>query len=282
MMHTNRATRATTVAKDKPTAALPFGSNDDNDNKKQSREHLDRVDAHVGNFDDLLFRLKQLIDDGNSKLEERIESSSNALCNEISTLRKEVHQLKAEYAQDFDQLSERHAKTEIDVRKNKDSISRMPRSSELILTGVPFYKTENTSSLLRKVSSVLEYHDTDGPLVYTKRLARFPIADGANPPILLQFAFKAARDDFFHRYFLKKGLNLNQLGFDVDKRVYLNENLTDSARNIKGVALKLKRSGKVRNVFSKDGTIFVKPNDGNAPVQPIFHVDQLKDVVFNT
>lgn len=271
----NRSTRAVTMGKDKnPALALPSGSTSDSQNKKRSRDDLDRTDEHVENLDELLVRFKQLIDDGNAKIQKQIESTNAALVTEISTLRNEVHQLKNDYARDFSQLSETSGKTEMNVQRNKDAIAKLPKVVELILTGVPYHQRERTDVIMQRLSAVLGFDDEDTPLVYAKRLARNPIAVGATPPILLQFAFKAARDDFFHRYLSKKDLNLNQLGFDVNKRVYLNENLTDVARNIKGLALKLKRSGKVLNVFSKDGTIFVKPI-GDAVAQPIFNVDQL-------
>lgn len=279
-MNTNRAlTRAafTKMSKDKPTLALPVESSScDGQNIKPTREDVARTDHGVESFDALLVRIKQMIDNGNANIEKKIECSNKALVAEISTLRDEVNQLKVEYARDFDSLSESHAKTAIEVRKNTDVAGRMQKSNDLLLTGVPFCADENTDDILKKVAAALNYGDSDVPPVFTKRLARIPIASGATPPILFQFAFRASKDDFFQRYFLAKKLSLLHLGFDVDRRIYLNENLTESARNIKGSALKLKRSGLIRNVFSKNGIIYVKPLE-DVPAQPIYDVVQLSD-----
>lgn len=237
---------------------------------------MDKTEEQDETFDNLLVRIKQMIDDGNTKIEQKIESSNKAVVCEIATLREEVHQLKADYARDLNRLNESHAKTELDVLKNKDAVNRLPKSNDLILTGVPYSPMENTGALIQKVAAALEYSDTNAPVVYTKRLARTPIVAGATPPILIQFAFRASRDEFFHRYFARKNLNLTQLGYDVDRRIYINENLTESARYIKGTALKLKRSGKIHHVFSKDGIIFVKPTE-DVPALPIYYVDQLAE-----
>ena len=262
--------------KEKPTLALPLGSSGENVNKKRSRDDLDQTDDQVEGFDVLLLRMKDLIAEGNARIEQKIDVNNAALVNEITSLRKEVHQLKADCARDFKQICDVQAKTEMDVRRNKDAVNRLAKSDDLILTGVPFSATENTNNIVKLLSAAIGYCESDCPPVYTKRLARTPIAAGSSPPILLQFAFRASRDDFFFRYLSKKNLNLNQLGFDVDKRVYLNENLTESARNIKGIALKLKSGGRIKNVYSKDGTIYVKPNDGEA-AQPVFEVGQLTE-----
>lgn len=216
-----------------------------------------------------------MIDEGNAKIENKIESSNAALVTEISTLRDEVNQLKVDYARDFKSLCESHEKTAEQVRRSKDNAGKILRSNDLILTGVPYRPTEKTDEILREIATTLGYNDSDVPPVFTKRLARIPIAAGSTPPILLQFAFRASKDEFFHRYFASKNLSLLHLGFDTDKRIFINENLTESTRNIKGAALKLKRNGHLQNVFTKDGTVYVKPLE-DVPAQPVFSLDQLK------
>lgn len=235
---------------------------------------MDKTEEQVESFDSLLVRIKQMIDDGNAKIEQKIEFINNAVVCEISNLRDEVQQLKADYGRDIERLNEAQAIVELDVQKNKDAVNRLLKSNDLILTGVPFSPTENTDGVVQKVAVALGYCETDYPLVHTKRLARAPIVTGSSPPILIQFAFGASRDEFFQRYFSRRNLNLTQLGYEVDRRIYINENLTESARRIKGIALKLKNCGKIHHVYSKSGTIFVKPTE-DVPALPIHFVDQL-------
>lgn len=273
-MTTTEQNRATAMGKHRPTFAVTLRSNNEYQNKTRSREELDRTTNLVENFDDLLARLKHMIDDGNARIERKIDSSNASLVNEIATLRDEVHQLKFDCARDFNQLRDSHARTDAEVQKNRDAVDRLSKSNDLILTGVPYSPAENTRSLFIKLAAVLEYGDTNIPLVFTKRLARAPVTNGSTPPMLLQFAFRAVRDEFFLRYLSRKNLSLSHLGFNVERRIFLNENLTESARNIKGIALQLKRAGRIQNVISKAGVIYVKPKDDVA-VQPIFHVRQL-------
>lgn len=279
-MNSNRATRSTVTkmvkdGKEKSTNSLSMPSaSSDNPNKKRSREDLSQIDEETDSFDRLLDRIREMIDEGNTKLEKKIDSTKKDVVAEISSLRNEMNQLKIDHARDFQGLSEVQSKLAEEVRKNKDMAGKLLKSNDLILTGVPYCSDENTDDMLLRVAAALGYGESNIPLVFTKRLARAPIAAGSTPPILFQFAFRAAKDEFFQRYFAGKKLSLLHLGFAVDRRIYFNENLTESARNLKGAALKMKRSGHIRNVFSRDGTIFVKPLD-DIPPQPIFELNQL-------
>ncbi|KAL9705217.1 hypothetical protein quinque_008735 [Culex quinquefasciatus] len=198
-------------------------SSKDGTNFKRSRDDLDETDDRIQSFDELLTRMKQMFDDTNT----RIDTCKSDLQAEFTTLREDVQSFKDRCSVEINNLSDALA------------------------------LTQNNSA-----SAALGYGERELPLIYTKRLARPPIAPGSTPPILLQFAFRAARDDFYFRYLSSHNLSLTHLGFNVNKRVYLNENLTDQARSIKGAALKLKKSGKLHSVYTKDGFIFVKPAEG--------------------
>ncbi|XP_055534125.1 uncharacterized protein LOC129723748 [Wyeomyia smithii] len=222
-------------------------------NFKRSRDDLDRTD----DFEELLGRMQMMIDEGNKRIERKIDDGNRSLMQEIGTLRCEMEKLRDDTSRDIIQLTEKFTKTELDVGTNRDAIARLENSADLLLTGVPYNPSENTSVFLFKVASALGYSDSDVPVVFSKRLARVPIAVGSSPPILFQ------------------NLNLSQLGFDVTKRVYLNENLCESARQLKGHALKLKKEGRIQKVFTKHGVVFVKTN-ADSPAEAIRNQDQLK------
>ncbi|EDS32913.1 papilin [Culex quinquefasciatus] len=96
---------------------------------------------------------------------------------------------------------------------------------------------------------------------------------------LLQFTFRAARDEFYRRYLSSRNLSLSHLGFSVNKRIYLNENLTELARSIKGSALKMKKDGKLHSVFTKDGFVQVKDR-AEDEARPVHSVEQLANKPF--
>lgn len=136
----------------------------------------------------------------------------------------------------------------------------------MILSGVPYVANEDVGQIVQRIAIALGFSEQNTPLMFSKRLAKIPIANGATPPIVIQFAFKLARDDFYRRYFTVRNLSLIHIGFNVDKRIFLNENLTDQTRRIKGKAINLRRTGKLYAVFTKDGCVFIKPTPEDAAI----------------
>lgn len=240
---------------------------------KRSREDLTKSDSEdepVQSLDQLFSRMKSMFEETN----ERIECCKTDLQSEFAVLRDDMQQFKDECTNNVNKLSAELSKTQDNVSLNYERILICGKLNDLLLSGVPYQSSENISNYVRSVSLALGYSDQDRPLIYTKRLARLPIADGAAPPLLLQFTFRAARDEFYRRYLSSRNLSLSHLGFTINKRIYLNENLTELARAIKGSALKLKKDGKLHSVFTKDGFVQVKTR-AEDEARPVLSMEQL-------
>lgn len=76
--------------------------------------------------------------------------------------------------------------------------------------------------------------------------------------ILVQFAITNHRKDFYFKYLQSRSFTLDQLGFSSRDRIFVNENLTVTARSIKSKALLAKKNGKLYSVITRDGIIYVK------------------------
>lgn len=219
-MNPNRTTRTTAAKMSKESQPLLASSH--NKPEKGSRDDLHKSTDQLVSIDDLFDRMKLMIEDGNVKIEQKIDGFNSTLVNEISTLRTDVKALKADCVQQFRDLKESFTNTQRDVRINQETIKRQEKSHDLLLTGVPYSTTESTNGFLHQIALALGYSEATVPLAYTKRLARIPIVPGTTPPILMQFAFKASRDEFFHRYLSTRSLSLVSLGFNVDRRIFVN------------------------------------------------------------
>ncbi|XP_039429409.1 uncharacterized protein LOC128093290 [Culex pipiens pallens] len=245
---------------------------------KRSREDLTTSDPEeepVQSLDELFSRMKTMFEKTNA----RIENCKSDLQSEFAVLREDMQQFKTECSNNVNKLSADLSKTRDNVSLNYERILVCGKLNDLLLSGVPYQSSENISNYVRSVSLALGYSDQDRPLIYTKRLARLPIADGTAPPLLLQFTFRAARDEFYRRYLSSRNLSLSHLGFSVNKRIYLNENLTELARSIKGSALKMKKDGKLHSVFTKDGFVQVKDR-AEDEARPVHSVEQLANKPF--
>lgn len=263
-----------TMGKNKTTLPVSSSVSADGNATKRSRDDLDKADDHVDSLDELLNRMRQMFDDTNTKIEVNIENCKRELQTEIGILREDMQQMNTDFSSEVRRLTDSVISIRNDVQINKERILVVERRNDLLLSGVPFQPSENLMDYFLKIANALGYAEGNAPQVYAKRLAKPPIAVGATPLIVLQFGFKLARDDFYNRYLSSRNLSLTHLGFDVNKRIFLNENLTEEARKIKSLAVKLKKAGKLFSVFTRDGAIHVK-SSADAAVQRINSVDQL-------
>lgn len=98
------------------------------------------------------------------------------------------------------------------------------------------------------------------PVADIRRLKSRTTSDGDNSLVLVQFSLRNQRDDFYSAYLKRRDLQLNHLGFDSTRRVYVSENLAAGARKLKAAAVRLKKARKLASVYTKLGVIFVKPS----------------------
>lgn len=114
------------------------------------------------------------------------------------------------------------------------------------------------------------------PAVDVRRMkARATLKDGDECLIAIQFALRNSRDDFYNAYLRTRDLKLRHLGLKSDRRIYVNENLTVTARKVKVAALRLKKAGKLSSVYTKQGVVHVKSTAESHPVV----VNSEKDLV---
>lgn len=230
--------------------------------------------SRLSALDNLLKEVHQLFSDGHLTLSSQIEGCVSSLRKELFVMREDVRTLKSDIASGLNELSATVSSAEQNVSANKEANKRLEKASDLLLTGVPFSTNEDLREGFRKVAVHLGYDDECLPKVYTKRLSNRPLPVGSTSPVLYQFAFKSARDDFFRRYLSKMDLTLLNLGFNSCKRIYLNENLTYQALQVRRSAVFLRSVGKLSRVQVKDGIVHVKRiTDQRA--NPIYSLGQL-------
>ena len=198
-------------------------------------------------------------------------------------LTSQINQLRSDLTSDMDKLREDTSKTVGELVSSVDrtkaevtqTVDRSTKRNDLIISGVPYTRGENLRNYIEAWCRSLGYVEDEMPLVDVRRISKPEANVGTAPIIMLQFAFSAQRNDFFSRYLRSRNLSLAQIGFSVNKRVYVNENLTLVAREIRSKALQLKKAGKIRAVYSRDGIVYVKPNDGGS-VKAVLSMNDLQ------
>lgn len=164
------------------------------------------------------------------------------------------------------------------MQQTNRSVNRSTANHELIISGVPYVTEENLEQVFHHIAVALGYTPTNIPIVYLKRLSRTPINVGSSPLILCQFALRGVRDEFYGKYLRQRSLNLRHVGFNNANRIYINENLTLDDRSIRKEAIKLKTQGRIAQVFTRSGAVFVRVKQGDE-AELCSSLDQLFETV---
>lgn len=184
-------------------------------------------------------------------------------------LSSEIEGLKREITTDMDKLREENKKIYAELTSTistleMDTTHAMEtsmRANDLIASGIPFVQGEDLMSYFKVWCCSLGYSEGHIPMVDVRRLIRRSGSSGNAPNILIQFAITVQRNDFYSRYLRSRRLVLSDIGFSVNKRVYVNENLGPAARNLRSKAIRLKKEGRLHAVFTRNGAVYIKRNE---------------------
>lgn len=212
---------------------------------------------------DMIFKTSAIIDSSNASLQDKISAMSMALQRFQDQSRCKINE-----------LADCVDKIKADVCSIHDRVIANERSNDLLLFGVPYYPAEDLRGHLRLICAQLGFSEKNLPLIHVKRLSKTTIKAGSKAPIMIRFAFKNQRRDFFRRYLSTLDLSLHHLGFQNEERIYLDENLTKLGRSIKVAALKMKRDGKLYSVYTNDGIVHIRTTAGADSV-PVLSLKQL-------
>jgi hypothetical protein len=208
-------------------------------------------------------QMDKKLDENIRTLQQSIEDSKNELRDDI---KNELLSKVLENSSNIEVNAAKIADMEAQISHLQDVVDASGRETDLIVKGVPILGGEKCVTLYHKIAVAIGYSQDSIPLADAFRLGVKKPGAKFDPPILIKFTNKLEKDIFHHKYFNFKNLSLNHIGWNVDQRIMIAENLTKSTQQIFSAAMQLKREKKLYRVSTSHGTVSVKPNDGDRPI----------------
>lgn len=171
--------------------------------------------------------------------------------------------MKRELQADIDDINARHDYLEGRI----DTLERESHSADLLLNGIPITPNEDLNLLFNKICTKLGFAAKDYTLLSIFRLKN----KFSHPTIVLKFISQDARNAFYKLYWKSKNLNLIDVGFQTDSRIYVKESLTKSNLEIFQRAMALRREKKLYSVLTYNGCVYVK----NQPEAQAVRIDSV-------
>jgi hypothetical protein len=223
--------------------------------------------------------LKDSMADVTKSITENEERLNMAMDEKIAGLRDE---LKRDLTTNINQ-------NVADIKSNKNSIDDLKatvtklenmielnnKCNDLIVKGVPVLISENPLTIYQKMATTLGYGTDSVPQVEVFRLGKKKAGAKHDPPLLIKFQNPYERQRFYDKYFEFGNLKLQHVGIEADQRIYISENLTKMNQPIFAAAMRLKRERKIASVSTSNGTVHVKPRQGDRRV-PIRDMSELE------
>lgn len=151
------------------------------------------------------------------------------------------------------------------ANKAEDSVGRLFRACDIRIIGVPFTDQENLRDIFIKIAVAIGYdtsHQLAVPTLFRIK-QRVQLTTGGtrvHPTIIAKFGAAIYKNQFFSCYLKKPSIETKDIGWAADgsTRVYINENLTPSNKNILNKAIEKKKEGKFFQVYTSNGLVFAR------------------------
>lgn len=212
--------------------------------------------------DELVTRIQTVSDEFDQRLEQA-EMSTISKCDEIySNLNKtavRVDELKAYHESRLDRLE------------------RFSLEKDLIISGVPIENNDDPCAILGDICGALNCKLKQGDFAAVFRLTSSH-AKSKNTrmlPIVARLYDDWGKNELLSNYFRKKNLNLADIGFKTSTRIFINERLTTTNREIFNRAAQAKKSNFIHRFFTRRGLVYVQRDENSRPVR-IFHSSELE------
>lgn len=222
-------------------------------------------------------RLNNKIDKLESIMTNRINDVKTGLENRIAKAVTET-ELKCEC--NVRKISEHVEEIRVHHEGRLDRLERYSLEKDLIISGVPMDNKDEPLSILGDICNTLDCRLKPGDFISVFRLRNRNTKNSRSVPIVARLQDDWAKQEIMGAYFKKKNLNLKDIGFKTGTRIFINERLTSTNREIFNRANEAKRSNLIYRFYTRRGLVYIQRSENDRPAC-VFHVNDL-DFAFPT
>lgn len=230
--------------------------------------------------------------------------SESELLAEINLIKEASHQFETNVSEKFNNLtttidtnytnlkSAISPNISLDIRpkqqfnnsygvNDEEDFYRLSRFNNVLIKNLPRNLDSDLDATIVKIGEKMGLNISPSDLSFAKRLPSASNSTGP-PPVLVCFARRSCRDEFFFNYLkLLKSAPLKLKDMDdtlPESRIYICEHLCKVQSSYQAAAAKLKKNKKIWTYFTRTGLVFIVMNRGDQPklVDDIAVLDDLK------
>lgn len=153
------------------------------------------------------------------------------------------------------------------------------RSNCLEITGVPEARNENICEVVKRVAKAVNFNLENVMIDAAHRLAKNPNKPESPRGIIVKFCRRVDMEELRQRAKVKRWINAADLGYQSDRKIFINLSLSRESRILWNEVRKFKDDNKYKFAWiTNSGKIFLRKMEGHAPVlvSEVSDLDRLK------
>lgn len=242
------------------------------------QESMDGIDKRLNTkIDNLEAGMTSRINDVKFELDNRIQAVSDVMDQRIDNVKIECETIVAGLVHTVnnrvDEIRERH-------ESRIDRLERYSLERDIVISGIPMETKDDPMSIIGDICGALDCRlkQVDFTAVFRLRKGGKNSNNSRNVPIVARLQDDWAKQEITAAYFMKKNLNLTDIGFKTATRIYINERLTTINRDIFNRAAVAKKNNLIHRFYTRRGLVYIQRQQNSRP-ECIYHIGEL-DVIF--
>lgn len=206
------------------------------------------------------------------------------LFNKLDTMEKKYDKLFKKYEEQIEinkkmESEIQNIQLQLDVlAQEKNHYEQKSLANNVIINGIPIVsEQEDLNNIINKISTTVGKPTISPTDVKCFRIGKKEI--GTSPPIKVEFASKSIKEKFIYPKKSLFNITTKDLGFQENKKIYINEDLTKLNQEIFKKALKFKKDNGYKFLWVGDGLIKLRKDDGSKiiVIKSIADITKLKN-----
>lgn len=189
-------------------------------------------------------------------IEEKLKNVVNEINVKIDLLQTKINQVENDFMLKMEGVEGRiqasESNTDTNGHGNLDKrlleLERVSKLTDVIVAGVPPESVDNQqifSNICTAIKTETKWNDVG---------SMFRLRSGS---IIIKFLSIGIKERFFTDYLKFKNLSVQHLGYQVAKRIFINESLSNHVSNLLKSALAMRKDGLIYKVYTSNGNLFI-------------------------
>lgn len=237
-----------------------------------------RLDIKI---DSMEMSLRSLISGVQESMEQKLSSFSTDIDHRLKEMGvacnnncdDKIGELSSKIYAHVDEL---HAMQEYRI----DKLERSALSKEVIISGVPMEHNDNAYGVVGDICQALNCNLNQRDFAAIYRLKSNSKNNNSNQSvqIVAKLYDDGAVRELFSCYFKRGDLCLKDIGFKSNARIYINESLTKSNREIFKLASEAKKANLIMKFHTRNGLVHIQRDDNSKPIR-VHHIGELEQIL---